>query len=160
MTVSRSQRVLVVCLGNHCRSPAAAAILSKLGGKTFGSTVEVRSAGLVDKWVGKPAHPAMITAASRRGYDLTDHRGTQVDPNLLACADVVLAMDTEVLTALHGLRPDGLAARVELYLGEGDVPDPWGQPHTAFADCVELIEVRAHHLIATIDRCAMRETSA
>lgn len=57
------RRILTVCLGNYCRSPLAAAVLTQLGG----TAVEVRSAGIRDKWVGQPAHPVMVEAAAERG---------------------------------------------------------------------------------------------
>lgn len=151
--MSKPRRVLIVCLGNHCRSPAAEAILTQLGNESVECTAEVHSAGLVDKWVGKPAHPAMIEAAARRGYDLTSHRGTRVDATLLARADLILAMDTNVLTALSAIQSPASGshqAHIELYLGDRDVADPWGQPNTVFDACVELIEAGAHRLLTTI----------
>ena len=69
-----SRRVLVVCLGNHCRSPLGAAALARHGPPG----TEVRSAGLVGKHQGRPAHPAMIQAAAALGYDLAGHLGNQV----------------------------------------------------------------------------------
>lgn len=133
------RRILTVCLGNHCRSPLAAAVLARHAGPA----VEVRSAGTHRRWVGKPAHPAMIAAAARHGYDLTDHRGVQVNSDLMGWADLVLAMDTANLTALHALGGACAAPRLALYLGDQDVPDPWGQPDDAFTACVEIIHAGA-----------------
>ncbi|GIL32023.1 phosphotyrosine protein phosphatase [Actinocatenispora comari] len=131
--------MLVVCLGNHCRSPLAAAVLESAG-------CPARSAGLASKHVGRTAHPAMIAAAARHGYDLRSHRGVQVSTSLLDWADLILAMDRTVLTALHQIRSSG-AGRLDLYLGGHDVPDPWGQPEAAFEACAELIVAgAARHL--------------
>ena len=111
-----------------------------------GSAIEVRSAGLVDKWAGEPAHPTMIEAAALRGYNLADHRGTQINHNLLAWADLVLAMDADILAALGGLTDERVDPRLALYLGDRDVPDPWGQPASTFGECVDLIEAGARRL--------------
>lgn len=133
---ARPRRLLTVCLGNHCRSPLAALILAELGGPA----VDVRSAGTREKWVGHPAHAQMVTAAAAAGYDLTAHRGVQVNPGLLEWADAVLAMDTGNLTTLRALADEATAPKLGLYLGDRDVPDPWGKEPEAFADIVRLIE--------------------
>ncbi|MGK4582197.1 low molecular weight protein-tyrosine-phosphatase [Kitasatospora sp. HPMI-4] len=136
-TGQRPRRILAVCLGNHCRSPVAAAVLARRGGEA----VEVRSAGLLDRWVGRAAHPGMIAAAAARGYDLTGHRGTLISPELLEWADTVLAMDHSVLEALRSLADEHTSPKLGLYLDGGrDVPDPWGRPDEAFTACVSLIE--------------------
>ena len=100
ITQGQRHRVLVVCLGNHCRSPLAAAVLARHSP----AGTDIRSAGLAGKHIGKPAHPVMIAAAARLGYDLTSHRGTQVSAQLLDWAQLILAMDTTILTALRQAR--------------------------------------------------------
>ncbi|GAA2118372.1 low molecular weight phosphotyrosine protein phosphatase [Actinomadura alba] len=130
------RRILVVCLGNHCRSPFAAAVLARHGG----AAVEVRSAGTRDKWVGKPAHPTMIAAAARCGYDLTGHRGVQADSALMEWADVILTMDRAILATLRELADARTVPKLTLYLDGQDVPDPWGQDDAAFAACAAGIE--------------------
>lgn len=130
------RRVLVVCLGNHCRSPMAAAALERHGPPG----TEIRSAGLADKHAGRPAHPKMIVAASSRGYDLTGHRGAQISESLLEWADIILAMDTAVLDKLRnapGLQP---GTELRLYFSGQDVPDPWGQSDDAFHTCAAMID--------------------
>ncbi|WP_030548445.1 protein-tyrosine-phosphatase [Streptomyces albus] len=140
---ARPRRILAVCLGNHCRSPLAAAVLARLGG----SAVEARSAGIRDKWAGRPAHPAMIAAAAARGYDLTGHRGVHLSPDMLDWADVVLAMDHANHASLHQLADLRAFRKVALYLGNRDVPDPFGQDEAAFAACAGIIEAgAARHL--------------
>lgn len=140
------RRILTVCLGNHCRSPLAAVVLAELGG----SGVEVRSAGLADKHVGKPADPAMVAVAAGFGYDLTAHRGLQITPGLLAWADTVLAMDRANLAALQALVDEATAPKLALYLGEEEVPDPYGGAPEVFTACLRLIEEGARrHLPAT-----------
>lgn len=141
MSIRRApvRRVLVVCLGNHCRSPLAAAALARLGPPG----VQVRSAGLSSRHSGKPAHPAMIAAAARHGYDLSSHRGTQVTGHLLEWPDLILALDSTILTALRQLTGDRGRPELGLYLGDQDVPDPWGQSQDVFDRCAALIQAGA-----------------
>ncbi|MGW4784958.1 low molecular weight protein-tyrosine-phosphatase [Streptomyces sp. NPDC004230] len=139
MTSVQPVRLLAVCLGNHCRSPLAAAVLTTLGG----ARVQARSAGIRDKHVGRPAHPSMVVAAATRGYDLTPHVGVQVSRELLGWADTVLAMDRANLTALQGLADDSTLPKLSLYLGNRDVPDPWGGDAGMFDTVVELVEAGA-----------------
>ncbi|HUY52451.1 MAG TPA: low molecular weight protein-tyrosine-phosphatase [Streptosporangiaceae bacterium] len=135
----RSRRVLVVCLGNHCRSPLAAAALARHGPPG----TEVRSAGLAGKHQGRPAHPAMIEAAAVLGYDLAGHLGAQVTSQMLDWADLVLAMDSAVLAELRRLAGDRASPELRLYLEGRDVPDPWGKDACAFTACARLIEEAA-----------------
>ncbi|MEU8538900.1 low molecular weight protein-tyrosine-phosphatase [Streptomyces sp. NPDC048717] len=130
------RRILTVCKGGYCRAPLAAAVLAKLGGPA----VETRAAAVRDWHIGEGAHPTMIEVAGERGYDLTGHRGVQIDPDLLAWADVILAMDSAVLAALRELTDDDTSAKLRLYLDGQDVPDPWKQPREAFAACVASVE--------------------
>lgn len=81
----------------------------------------------------------MIAAAAGRGYDLTEHRAKQVNNGLVQWADLVLAMDASVLAALLDMT-SGSMSNVELYLEDGDVPDPYGQGEAAFLTCVESVE--------------------
>ncbi|GAA1195046.1 low molecular weight protein-tyrosine-phosphatase [Streptomyces hebeiensis] len=136
MSAARPRRILTVCLGNHCRSPLAALVLAELGGPA----VEVRSAGVRDKWAGHPAHAQMVTAAAEAGYDLSVHRGVHITRDLLGWADIVLAMDTGNLTTLRALADVRAAPKLGLYLADRDVPDPWGGEPAAFADVVRLIQ--------------------
>ncbi|MER6205966.1 low molecular weight protein-tyrosine-phosphatase [Streptomyces sp. NPDC001642] len=139
MTAAGPRRLLVVCLGNICRSPLGGAVLARRGG----SAVEVRTAGLRDKHVGRPAHPMMTAAAAARGYDLTAHRGRQVDPDLIGWADTVLAMDHAVLAALRDLAAPPDLPKLCLYLDGQDVPDPYGGDSSTFTEVAALVETGA-----------------
>lgn len=135
MTAPTPRRLLVVCLGNHCRSPYAAAVLAHLGSRR----VQVISAGVRDKHVGRPAHPHMVTVAAQRGYDLSTHRGRRVTADMIAWADLVLAMDAANLDALTAIAPPGTAERVALF-DDVDIPDPWGGTVDDFAVTADAID--------------------
>lgn len=135
----RPRRVLVVCLGNHCRSPLGAEALARHSPPG----TEVRSAGLAGKHQGRPAHPAMIEAAAALGYDLAGHVGAQVTAKMLDWANLVLAMDSAVLAELRKLAGDRARPELRLYAEGRDVPDPWGKDADAFSACARLIEEAA-----------------
>ncbi|WP_405677450.1 low molecular weight phosphotyrosine protein phosphatase [Streptomyces sp. NBC_01511] len=138
-----TRRILTVCYGNICRSPLAAAVLVQLGG----DNVDVRSAGIRDKWAGKSAHATMLTAAAEHGFDLRGHRARQVDSDIMRWADTILCMDASNLAALGELADEHTAGRIALYLGDRDVPDPFGQPGDAFDRCIDMIVAgAARHL--------------
>ncbi|MFE7528253.1 low molecular weight phosphotyrosine protein phosphatase [Kitasatospora sp. NPDC057542] len=136
----KRHRILVVCLGNHNRSPLAAAVLAHIGGEK----VEVRSAGLRERHVGGPAHSNAIRAAEGAGYDIRDHRAVKVNRRMLDWADAVLAMDRVVLAELKTMT-DGTpaAGKVDLYISGEDVPDPWESDYTAYQVCVDTIQAGA-----------------
>ncbi|MFJ2190985.1 low molecular weight phosphotyrosine protein phosphatase [Kitasatospora sp. NPDC087861] len=141
----KRHRILVVCLGNHNRSPLAAAVLAHLGGEK----VEVRSAGLRERHVGAPAHSNAIRAAEDAGHDIRDHRAVKVNHRMLDWADAVLAMDHAVLAELQTMT-DGTpaAGKLDLYISGEDVPDPWESDYPAYLLCVDTIQAGAvRHLL-------------
>ncbi|MFE7593304.1 low molecular weight phosphotyrosine protein phosphatase [Kitasatospora sp. NPDC057512] len=136
----KRHRILVVCLGNHNRSPLAAAVLAHTGGEK----VEVRSAGLRERHVGGPAHSNAIRAAEDAGYDIRDHRAVKVNHRMLDWADSVLAMDHAVLAELKTMT-DGTpaAGKLDLYSSGEDVPDPWESDYAAYQGCMDTIQAGA-----------------
>ncbi|WP_443034433.1 arsenate reductase/protein-tyrosine-phosphatase family protein [Streptomyces sp. BE303] len=80
--MGESRRVLVVCKGNYCRSPLAALLIGALSD----GAIVAKSAGLRDWHVGGPAHAFMISAAAGLGYDLTEHTGAELTPELIGWA--------------------------------------------------------------------------
>ncbi|MEW1909233.1 hypothetical protein AB0442_12320 [Kitasatospora sp. NPDC085895] len=109
------------------------------------STAHPRAAAIRPWHIGEGAHPAMVAAAARCGYDLTGHRGVQVSPDLLEWADTVLTVDQSVHGALTAqITGPATMAKVHLYLDGQDVPDPWEQPEEAFIACVTVVEAGAN----------------
>ena len=140
------RRVLLVCAGNICRSPAAAAVLRRLAADRA-VDLEVRSRGTHDWNVGRPAHPAMARIAAGRGYDLSGHVAAQVSPADLAWADEVLVTDEENLRRLRERHP-GLAGHARL-LADGGIPDPWlVDRDPAYADALDRIELAVRAYLA------------
>ena len=139
----RMVRVLMVCLGNICRSPAAEGVLAThLEREGLTEAVEVDSAGTAAYHVGERADGRMRAAAKRRGYDLTSI-ARAVSGDDFNRFDLILAMDRENLANLK--RYSG-RADVRL-LGDfvpgdavPDVPDPYYGGDDGFEQVLDLLE--------------------
>ncbi|MFF3261152.1 low molecular weight phosphatase family protein [Streptomyces sp. NPDC002932] len=129
--MSEPRHVLVVCMGNYCRSPLAALLISA----TSDGAIEAKSAGLRDWHIGEAAHPLMITTAADLGYDLTRHRGAELTPELIEWADALVAVDDETARALAERAPGR-----PVHVLAGGVADPYKQPPQAFIDAAHQIE--------------------
>jgi protein-tyrosine phosphatase len=79
-------KVLVLCHGNVCRSPAAEAVLRHWG-------MDVQSAGLKPDMGDHCAMKKIRDAMVQFGYDLSDHRSQAVSPIQVLWADIILIMD-------------------------------------------------------------------
>lgn len=117
------RRILVLCEGNHCRSPLAEALLKD----ALGPRVEVSSAGL-GALVGHPAHEETQTILQEQHLDITAHRGRQFTPAVALQADLILVMDKAQKEACERLAP---AVRGRVFLlghwlapAEQEIPDP------------------------------------
>lgn len=149
------QRILFVCLGNICRSPAAEAVFRVRAGAA-GIAAAADSAGTAGWHAGKPPHGPMIAAAARRGIDMAGLRARQVRAADFDRFDLILAMDRGNLADLRGLAPAGSRAALRLFLdgvpglGGRDVPDPWFTGD--FDGALDLIERGVAALLAAARR--------
>jgi protein-tyrosine phosphatase len=140
-------RVLFVDAGNYCRSPAAEAVARALAARAARAW-SFASAGLKDKHAGDTADPRTVAACAARGYDLGTFRCRQISAADFANADLVLAMDRDNLAELNTRRPSGAACRIELFLGDAGVPDPYYGGEDGFATMLAQIEAGVHRLLA------------
>lgn len=123
-------RLLIICVGNICRSPTAEFLFRKYLGSS-GLTVE--SAGLA-ALVGKPMDSTAARILDEHGVDGGPHRARQVTASMLRDADLVLAMERSHVSRLMTVAPSysGKVLLFDRWNGERDVPDPFGQSREAF----------------------------
>lgn len=138
------EKVVVVCHGNICRSPFAAALLARGAGAP-----SVRSAGFAAV-PGRPAEPAAVRAAQRFGVSLDSHAARPLSAEDLAWADLVLAMQGHHVSRVVALRAE-VAPRVRLlgdFLAEPPhaIDDPWGRSDEVFAATFARIELAVRRL--------------
>ncbi|CAG9238476.1 putative low molecular weight protein-tyrosine-phosphatase EpsP [Paraburkholderia tropica] len=138
------RRILVVCAGNICRSPMAAALFAHAA-----SGVTVESAGITAV-IGSAADPLATDLMRERGLDIRSHRARQFESWMGAQADLVIVMDHGQRKFVEERYPSmrgrvyrlGDYARPGLRMSSGfDVPDPYRQDRAAFESSLRLIEV-------------------
>lgn len=134
-------RVLMVCLGNICRSPTAEAVLrAKLEAAGLAQRVEVDSAGTGSWHLGDPPDPRSQRHAARRGYDLSALRARCIAEDDFHRFDLILAMDHNNLADLRRLAPEGgHGAELRLF-APIEVPDPYSGGAAGFERVLDLVE--------------------
>lgn len=146
-------RILFVCLGNICRSPAAEAEFAAQAARR-GIAVEVDSAGTSDYHVGDPPHEHTVAEAARRGVPI-DHRGRQVTAADFTDVDVIVAVDDSTARILRRMAPAGTDLDRIVTL-DPPVADPWGLPPTAYVEMWDQLERQCAELL---DRLATGVTA-
>jgi protein-tyrosine phosphatase len=129
------QNILVLCIGNICRSPMAEGLLKQaLPGMT------VRSAGL-GALIGKPADPYAVQIMAERGIDISAHRAQHISPRMVSEADLILVMDMEqkkyVETNYVGSK--GKVFRLGEF-AKMDIADPYREGMESFEAAFRLID--------------------
>ncbi len=148
----RPTRLLFVCLGNICRSPAAEGVfLHHLAGADLGHVFEVDSAGTGGWHVGQPADPRMRAAAERRGIHLPS-RARRLEVDDLHNFDHILTMDADNLGAVQNMarqnlsrqtRPTATITPITDYCQRftaAEIPDPYYGGPQGFDHVLDLLE--------------------
>ncbi len=150
-------RVLAVCLGNICRSPAAEAAIAEAASEA-GVDIEVDSAGTGAYHIGEPPDERMRRAAAEAGLSITG-RARQFERADFDRFDLIVAMDSANLRDILAQAPDEEAAgRVRLFRSfdpeadpnDLDVPDPYYGGVDGFRRVVEMARSAAAGLVAFV----------
>ncbi|WP_027962298.1 low molecular weight protein-tyrosine-phosphatase [Halomonas halodenitrificans] len=130
------EHVLVVCIGNICRSPVAEAMLRRAL-----PTKQLSSAGL-GALVGQGVDPGARELAEAEGLDVSGHQARQLTREMLVAADLILVMSQGQRRAVGELAPQALGKTMTLgrwLPGEPEIPDPYRKSRDAFAYAHRLL---------------------
>jgi protein-tyrosine phosphatase len=153
-------RVLMVCMGNICRSPSAEGVLrAKLRAAGLHGVIEVDSAGTHGYHVREAPDPRAQRHAAKRGYDLSALRARRVVAEDFERFDHVLAMDEDNIAFLRELAPPGSPARLGLLMAHArqpgaprEVPDPYYGAAEGFERVLDLLEDACDGLVESLRR--------
>lgn len=138
------RKLLFVCLGNICRSPAAEGVLQHLvAARGLTDAVFIDSAGTSGYHIGELADPRMRRAAKERGIELTS-RSRMISPRDLSEFDLIVVMDRgnyrEVLSLWEG--PNAKVRMLSDFLEDHwprEVPDPYYGGDAGFAEVLDML---------------------
>ncbi|MGB1280501.1 MAG: low molecular weight protein-tyrosine-phosphatase [Vibrio cyclitrophicus] len=138
------KKILVVCMGNICRSPTGEAIL-RAKAKSQGVDVEIDSAGTIGYHQGNPPDTRSRAAGEARGYSFKGITSRQVTDNDFEKFDLILAADNANLTDLKEQCPIQFQYKLALFLSFGEsnyqeIPDPYYGEGDGFERVLDLIE--------------------
>lgn len=150
-----STRILFVCLGNICRSPAAEAVTRSMC-KEIGLDVRMDSAGTAGYHIGNAPYGPMQKAGAARGYDLSPLRARQFTAADFHDFDLLIGMDADNVADMQLMRPNGNATPIRLftdYISDSkasDIPDP--NYTDDFAGALDLIEAASAALVKELQK--------
>ena len=152
MSAAIPKSVLLVCLGNICRSPTAEGIMRQRTA-IAGLTMKIDSAGTGDWHIGKHPDLRAQTHAKQHGYNISKLVARQVSPKDFIDFDLILAMDAQNLKDLQSIRElaaqttnaDRLArlalmSEVDISYLNQDVPDPYYGGEDGFEEVIKRLE--------------------
>ncbi|AKU54483.1 low molecular weight protein-tyrosine-phosphatase [Vibrio parahaemolyticus] len=138
------KRILVVCMGNICRSPTGEAVL-RAKAEELGVDVDIDSAGTIGYHTGNMPDSRAMAAGKQRGYSFKGMRARQVSVQDFEDFDLVLAADKANLADLLDICPAEHRHKVSLFLSHSnssydEIPDPYYGGDDGFELVLDLIE--------------------
>ena len=145
------KKILMVCMGNICRSPMAQAVLQKaIVDAKQTAHLSVDSAGTAAQHHGEKADPRALAALKARGYPPLRHRSRRVVPKDYESFDLILAMDRHNMAELQKNCPAEHVKKLRLFLeitspasdqqAAMELPDPYYGNRLGFEKVLDTIE--------------------
>ncbi|MCO6524962.1 MAG: hypothetical protein J6562_08060 [Candidatus Schmidhempelia sp.] len=128
--------ILVVCVGNICRSPIGERLFKKIY-----NNKRITSAGLA-ALVDKPADPKSVEVAKKYGLSLEGHKAQQLTKELCLNHDLILVMENRHVEGVCHIAPE-VRGKVMLFghwLNRQEIPDPYRQDKQAFEHAYSLLQ--------------------
>lgn len=152
------KRVLFVCLGNICRSPAADGIMHSIVADAGVTDIEIDSAGTGRYHIGQLPDQRMRLHARRRGLDLT-HRCRQVTVSDFDDFDIIIGMDSANVSDLRDIAPSPEAEAKIVAMSEffnpstrfDYVPDPYYEGAEGFELVLDLLDEGCRNLFNQLE---------
>lgn len=157
--MNNKYKILFVCLGNICRSPAADGIMRSMAQERgLAARFDIDSAGTYGGHAGNLPDARMREAASKRGYKL-DHRSRRITTDDFAEFDMILTMDDANYENVCRLAPDRESVekveRMTDYCTRFDtdhVPDPYYEGRDGFEYVLDILEDACGNLLDKLNR--------
>ena len=132
-------RILIVCLGNICRSPTAERIMRARLHQKDG--VEISSAGLTAV-VGHPVDGVAADVLLSHGISPEEHVAHQLTQELALRSDLILTMEKSYLQEIHRLAPaaQGRVFLLGKWLGDVEIPDPYRRSREMYDSVYQQID--------------------
>jgi len=145
------ERILIVCVGNICRSPTAE-YLFRHRLPSAGACIE--SAGL-GALVGRRMDSSALEILGEHGMDGGAHRARQVTSSMLRAADLVLAMERDHVASLMRMAPEasGKVMLLDRWEQSADVPDPYRLGREAFEYVFQCIDHAVQKWLPHLSGC-------
>ncbi len=150
-------KILMVCLGNICRSPLAEGILQDKAFKA-GLTWSIESAGTNHYHTGEAPHPLSQKVARLNGIDISHQRARRFVAADFAVYDKIYALAGDVMDEIKRIARNQFdPAKADLLLNElypgqdMDVSDPWYGPEPGYHEVYKLIDAACAAIIAKVN---------
>jgi len=167
ISLAMTTKVLFVCMGNICRSAMAEGVFRHMIKQAgLSDVVTVQSAGTHAFHVGEAPDKRAIACTAKRGYDISEQRGTHVSIADFDEYDMVLAMDWDNLSALQQQAPKRTHHKIQLLMRfateheTATIPDPYYGSAQSFEQVLDCIEDACNGLIEVAKRRATQVAAA
>jgi len=149
-----TNKILVVCMGNICRSPTMEAVI-KAKAKTQGLALMVDSAGTINYHEGSAPDKRSAKAGQKRGYSFAGITSRQVAKKDFEEFDLILCADKNNLLDLQAICPRAYQGKLHLFLtyaglSVSEVPDPYYGDGDGFELVLDLVESASDKLIKSL----------